>query len=1101
MKKQAFLASVLSGITAVSAAVLLAPDLVNAGTQAAPAAQGAQAAQTVATAAQIPATTVAINATNFPDETFREYVKTLDDGDNKLTDAERNAVTQIKLVNKGITSLTGIEYFENLTSLLVWGNDLSALNVSKNLNLTELNCSDNKISTLNVSANTALTSLSCAKNNLDKLVVTKNTALEKLNCGTNNIETLTLTKNKELRELDCKSNPISSLSLLANTKLMSLNVSGLALTELDLSKNTLLESFVCDGIKVTSLDFSAMSYLKDFVCYSAPECTSIVMPTNRSKLGLVYVNNTKITTLDLSGASYLYNCRADTNSSLTKVILTDCTNLKELYLNEDPKLTTLQAASLPSLNTLYCRKSGFTKLDLSAYTGLNVLSCSGCKFTSLDLTKNIYLHTLLCSQEYSNTSGATKIKVLNVTGLDELSTIECEYNDISVLDTSNKNLYSLKCRDNNIKKLDLSSSTDLSELYCDDNALTSLDISASTNLRYVRCNGNQITTLKIPATSQATGFECNDNKVKSLDFSKYTHLGYLTCENNALTTLKLKGATSLDTVHCGNNALTSLDVSGCSRLTYLSCEDNELTSLVLTGATKLQTLTCSGNNLTKLKLSDQKALDVLQCEVNALTALDVSNCPELRLLDCYANNIKTINIDNCPILIKAAQDLVDFFSTHYNDIYYEYVAYIWDENRQIKGCIETDYTTGIVSKSLTPTPTPLAKPSNLKAVVESPTTIRISWNAIPGAETYMINYIGMQGNICVDYNRDYIYTENPNYLFEDMVPGTTYEFTVWATYNNPRFANPTAKITVETPSLTDITVEIGKTYKYEVPGVSSSSIQWSVGNTSVATVDESGIVTGKSFGNTYLYAKKPDGTTIRCLVRVVYPPLKINYTEKTLHINQTFAFTTANACGQKITWSVGNTSVATVDANGKVTGKSAANTYLYAKSADGRTAKCLVKVIDPGTLGINYTEKTIFLGQSFTFTAKNAGILKPTWSVGNTAIATVNSSTGKVTSVSEGNTYLYVKTADGRSARCLVKVVDPGPLNIRYSEKTIKVGATFKFTCSNPAGQTVTWKVGNTGVATVDANGNVTGKSVGNTWLYARTPDGRTTKCLVKIVA
>ncbi len=183
-----------------------------------------------------------------------------------------------------------------------------------------------------------------------------------------------------------------------------------------------------------------------------------------------------------------------------------------------------------------------------------------------------------------------------------------------------------------------------------------------------------------------------------------------------------------------------------------------------------------------------------------------------------------------------------------------------------------------------------------------------------------------------------------------------------------------------------------------------------------------------------------------------------------------------------------------------MTGKSAANTYLYAKSADGRTAKCLLKIIDPGTLSINYTEKTVYLGQSFTFTARNTGILKPTWSVGNTAVAKVDSN-GKVTPLKAGNTYLYVKTEDGRSAKCLLKIVDSSQLSITYTEKTIKVGSSFQFTAKNPAGQTVTWRVGNTSVAVVTSNGKVTGRKEGNTWLYASTPDGREAKCLLKIVA
>ncbi len=163
-------------------------------------------------------------------------------------------------------------------------------------------------------------------------------------------------------------------------------------------------------------------------------------------------------------------------------------------------------------------------------------------------------------------------------------------------------------------------------------------------------------------------------------------------------------------------------------------------------------------------------------------------------------------------------------------------------------------------------------------------------------------------------------------------------------------------------------------------------------------------------------------------------------------------------------------------------------------------AKCLLKIVDPGTLGINYTEKTIYMGQSFAFTAKNTGILKAMWSVGNSNVAKVDAN-GTVTTVSIGNTYLYLRTEDGRSARCLLKIVPAGALSITYTEKTIKVGSSFQFTAKNVARQEVSWRVGNTAVATVDANGTVTGKSVANTYLYARTSDGREVRCLIKVVA
>ena len=84
---------------------------------------------------------------NFPDENFRSYVSTnLDkNGDGWLMPSEIAAVTEINVDNKGIADLTGIEYFTNLTSLICCRNDLTTLDVSKNILLRHILCDRNQI--------------------------------------------------------------------------------------------------------------------------------------------------------------------------------------------------------------------------------------------------------------------------------------------------------------------------------------------------------------------------------------------------------------------------------------------------------------------------------------------------------------------------------------------------------------------------------------------------------------------------------------------------------------------------------------------------------------------------------------------------------------------------------------------------------------------------------------------------------------------------------------------------------------------------------------------------------------------------------------------
>ena len=131
----------------------------------------------------------AIDATNFPDENFRNYVaNSLDaDRDGCLSSEEIASMTIMSISSKNIASLTGIEYFTALKELYCDGNQLEALDVSKNTALTRLICSGNKLSTLNVSDNTVLTELYCDGNQLEALDVSNNKALTGLACCGNQI--------------------------------------------------------------------------------------------------------------------------------------------------------------------------------------------------------------------------------------------------------------------------------------------------------------------------------------------------------------------------------------------------------------------------------------------------------------------------------------------------------------------------------------------------------------------------------------------------------------------------------------------------------------------------------------------------------------------------------------------------------------------------------------------------------------------------------------------------------------------------------------------------------------------------------------------------
>ena len=96
---------------------------------------------------------VAIDSAHFPDRVFREFIAGSDydwDRDGFLSDDERLAVTSFDIPEKGIVSLQGIEYFEELQWLNCSDNKLTKLSLSKNKNLKELWAFGNKIKTIDL---------------------------------------------------------------------------------------------------------------------------------------------------------------------------------------------------------------------------------------------------------------------------------------------------------------------------------------------------------------------------------------------------------------------------------------------------------------------------------------------------------------------------------------------------------------------------------------------------------------------------------------------------------------------------------------------------------------------------------------------------------------------------------------------------------------------------------------------------------------------------------------------------------------------------------------------------------------------------------------
>ena len=207
---------------------------------------------------------LAIDATNFPDATFRNWLLAQEYGkDGFLTDEEIAGVKEIDVngfVTGGtIASLKGIELFTALTTLNCYFNQITALDVSKNTALTTLLIGSNPLKAMpDLSQNTKLTVLDCSSLGLTKLDVSKLTALTELSCGGNLLKELDLEKLTALTTLNIENNQFETLDVSHNTALTSLNCTNNRLTTIDLSNNKSLNTLFCSVNRISGTGMTAL---------------------------------------------------------------------------------------------------------------------------------------------------------------------------------------------------------------------------------------------------------------------------------------------------------------------------------------------------------------------------------------------------------------------------------------------------------------------------------------------------------------------------------------------------------------------------------------------------------------------------------------------------------------------------------------------------------------------------------------------------------------------------------------------------------------------------------------------------------------------------
>jgi len=256
---------------------------------------------------------------------------------------------------------------------------------------------------------------------------------------------------------------------------------------------------------------------------------------------------------------------------------------------------------------------------------------------------------------------------------------------------------------------------------------------------------------------------------------------------------------------------------------------------------------------------------------------------------------------------------------------------------------------------------------------------------------------------------------------------------------------------------------------------------WISGNTSVATINSSGIVTGVTAGTVVMTYSLNNGCYITKVITVKPLPAAITG-PSTVCVGSTVTFSNSDAGG---TWtSTASPARATIGASsGIATGNATgATTITYTLPNACRTTAILTVNAQPnGISGI----ATICVGSSVTYSSATSG---GTWSSSNTAVATVNSTTGLGTGTGTG-TATITYTVSGCST---TKNVTVNAAIGTISSPTLCLGNSSTLTTTAAPGGT--WSSSNGSVATINSLGTLSTIGTGtSTITYSISPGCYTT--------
>ena len=331
----------------------------------------------------------------------------------------------------------------------------------------------------------------------------------------------------------------------------------------------------------------------------------------------------------------------------------------------------------------------------------------------------------------------------------------------------------------------------------------------------------------------------------------------------------------------------------------------------------------------------------------------------------------------------------------------------------------------------------------------------------------------------------------------------------------PGYGDVTCNVTVKsapskvTLNQTKLSLKPGSTARLTgklSPTGALTTVTFTSSDSTVAKVDDNGLVTALNPGTTTVTVRTHNGKTAKCSITVtgtILPTsIALGTTEATLYVKNTLTLKgTIQPAKAKatLTFTSSNTAVATVSTKGKVTAKQAGHATITVTTQNGLSASCDITVNTPPTkIALSRSTATLGIGETLTLdTALQPADAVTTlkWSSSKSSVAKV--SDGTVTGVKAGTATITVKTANGKKATCkiTVKKTATPKLALQAAKTQLRVGDSTTVTANLSV---MAWRVEGSAVS-VDQSGRVKAVAPGQAAVWALAANGDTANVVITV--